>query len=408
MSQPRFCYSMTVCVLALALVVPESAFSDALRAAGRDAVPQTPTVNDDFYSTSSSQPIRIPAPGILANDDSNDGGPMTVEVVNRGVFLIGTDGSLAFDPVGGSGPATFTATYRARNSVGLSDNIATITVFVSGLPLPPSPTGLYASSIEGNIVTLRWNYFSSLFLWGSNVTYVVEGGLYPGHVLASIRTGSTLPIFTFSAPSGAFYVRVHVLVGNRKTGASNEIPIFVNVPAAPSPPAGLLSLVHGTNLTLAWRNTQGGGPPTALELDVHGSVDGTVPLPVTETISFPDVPPGTYTVNLRAANAMGTSEPSNSVTFTVPHECTGVPLPPVNFFATTAGNQLSIFWDLPINGPAPAGFVVNVSGTFTGSFATTSRSLSGIVPTGGYQLFMYAFNQCGNSFRTDSLTVSIP
>lgn len=58
MSQPRFRYSMTVCVLALALVVPESAFSDAIRAAGRDAVPQTPIVNDDFYSTSSSQPIR--------------------------------------------------------------------------------------------------------------------------------------------------------------------------------------------------------------------------------------------------------------------------------------------------------------------------------------------------------------
>ncbi len=58
MSQPRFRYSMTVCVLALALVVPESAFSDAIRAAGRDAVPQTPIVNDDFYTTSSSQPIR--------------------------------------------------------------------------------------------------------------------------------------------------------------------------------------------------------------------------------------------------------------------------------------------------------------------------------------------------------------
>ena len=126
------------------------------------------------------------------------------------------------------------------------------------------PTGLYASSIAGNVVTLRWNSFPSLFLWGPNVGYVVEGGLNPGEVLASVKTGSTLPVLTFVAPTGAFYVRAHVLVGNIKTAPSNEIRIFVNVPAAPSPPDRLLSHVDGTDLTLAWRNIQNGGQATAL------------------------------------------------------------------------------------------------------------------------------------------------
>ncbi len=139
-------------------------------------------------------------------------------------------------------------------------------------------------------MTLRWNSFPSLFLWGPNVGYVVEGGLNPGEVLASVKTGSTLPVLTFVAPTGAFYVRVHVLVGNLKTAPSNEIRIFVNVPAAPSPPDRLLSHVDGTDLTLAWRNIQNGGQATALLIDVSGWFGGTFAVPVADTLSFSGMP----------------------------------------------------------------------------------------------------------------------
>ena len=42
--------------------------------------------------------------------------------------------------------------------------------------------------------------------------------------------------FTFTAPTGSFYVRVHALNGAVRSAASNEIRIHVNVPAPPSAP----------------------------------------------------------------------------------------------------------------------------------------------------------------------------
>ena len=100
--------------------------------------------------------------------------------------------------------------------------------------------------------------------------------------------------------------------------------------------------------------------------------------------------------------------PSRSVTLTVPHECTGVPLTPVNFFATTVGSQMSIFSICRSTARRLPDSSSTSAGMFTGSFATTSRSLSGVVPPGTYQLDIYAFNQCGNGPVHRSLTVSIP
>ena len=78
-------------------------------------------------------------------------------------------------------------------------------------------------------------------------------------VLASLPTNSTATTFTFSAPTGAFYIRMHSLAPGPQSVASNEIRIFVNVPAPPSAPANLLGFVNGSALGLAWTNTAGGG-----------------------------------------------------------------------------------------------------------------------------------------------------
>jgi hypothetical protein len=69
---------------------------------------------------------------------------------------------------------------------------------------------LTAAAIVGNTVTLSWLAPQE----GLPPTgYVIEGGLNPDEVLASIPTGSLAPVVTFVAPSGTFYVRVHALGG---------------------------------------------------------------------------------------------------------------------------------------------------------------------------------------------------
>jgi hypothetical protein len=267
------------------------------------------------------------------------------------------------------------------------------------------PTGLHVDSVVGNRVTLRWTAPPA----GTPPTgYVLRGGVNPGEVAASIPTGSVDPLFTFDAPTGAFFIRMHTSAGSALSGPSNEVPLVVNVPLPPSPPSGLLAVVSGSTLGMSWRNTFQGGAATGLALDVTGAVTTSLPLGLAETFSFAGVPSGTYTLSLRATNAGGASPPSNSVTLTFPGPCSGAPQPPADFLATKAGNVITVRWNPPAGGTAATSYVLNVSGAFVGSIPTGGRSLFGAVGNGSYTLSVVAMNACGASAGTAPVTVTVP
>jgi len=271
-------------------------------------------------------------------------------------------------------------------------------------PVQP-PIELRVSSIVGNLVTLRWRTSS---IGPTPTSFVVEGGVTPGEVRASISTNSPFPIVTVAAPTGAFYVRVHAIAGAERSAASNEIRIFVNVPTPPSPPADLVALVNGSSLALTWRPTFLGGAATAHVLNVTGSMNASLPLGGGNSFTFNGVPGGTYTLSVSASNAGGTSGPSNPVTVTFPGPCSGAPLTPANFVAYRAGNTINLVWDPPASGPAPTGYVLNVTGAFVGSFSTTASTLSGNAGPGSYDLSVFASNACGSSPATTVQTITVP
>ena len=218
-----------------------------------------PTTVNDSYTSAANTPLAVPAPGVLTNDSSNGGGPLSatlVASVGNGILSFNADGSFVYTPSAGFiGADNFT--YRAANAGG-PGNIATVRIAVGGASLALPPTALLVSSLVGNQVTLRWNApVGGLVPTG----YVLEGGVNPGEVLASIPLGTTTPVHTFTAPNGAFYFRLHTVAGSSRSNASNEIRVFVNVPAPPSAPTNLLGMANGVSLGLAWRNTFAGGAP---------------------------------------------------------------------------------------------------------------------------------------------------
>ena len=365
-----------------------------------------PTTVNDAYATSLNVPLTVPTPGVLANDTSNGGGPLTAELVSTvssGSLILAANGSVTYAPAPGfTGTTSFT--YRAVNGAG-PGNIATVVLTVTSTTTVEPPTGLYSSLVAGNTVTLRWTPPPG----GLPPTdYVLEGGIDPGQVLASIRTGSAQPIFTFVAPTGAFHVRIHTLSGASRSSASNEIRIFVNVPAPPSAPADLLGLVNLSSVALAWRNTFEGGAPGGLILDVSGALTTSIALGQTDRFLFNGVPGGTYTLALRAINSSGSSPPSNAVTLIFPRPCSGAPQPPARFLAYRIGNTIFVVWDPATSGAAPTSYRLNVTGAFAGTFETPGRTLSGTVGPGSYQLNVVAVNPCGTSAATSSQTVVIP
>ena len=363
-----------------------------------------PTTVNDAYSTPFNTPLNIAAPGVLANDNAHGGGAMTavlVSTVSNGVLALTGNGGLAYTPNAGF-TGTDTLTYRAVTP-SAQGNLGTVTITVGQPTTVQPPTGLRVVSVVGNSVTLRWD---SAAIGPLATDHRVEGGINPGEVLAGLTTGSAYPVFTFTAPNGAFYIRAHALQSGDTSAASNEIRLFVNVPQLPSPPTNLLGVVNGSSLGLAWINTFEGGAPTSIALDVAGL--GSILAPATtDQFDFADVPAGTYTLSVRAINAAGSSAPSSPVTLTVPGPCTGAPLAPANFLAYKSGTTAYLMWDPPPSGPSPTGYLVNVTGSFVGNVPTTARFLSTPVGPGIYTVRVTAVNACGTA-TTGEQTITVP
>lgn len=364
-----------------------------------------PTTVGDSYTTAASTPLTVSAPGVLANDNSNGGGAMTAALVStaaNGALSLVADGGFVYTPNGGfSGTDTFT--YRAVNVAG-PGTTATVSIAVGAPVAPAPPTNLRVTAVAGNLVTFDWIAPSS----GPAPTgFQIEGGVLPGQVLGSLPLGLA-PSVTVGLPAGSWYMRVRTVGGSAVSGPSNEVLAHVNVPVPPSTPAGMLGLVAGSSVDLAWTNTWAGGPPSNVVLDVTGSLSGSLPLGLTERFSFAAVPPGTYTFSVRALNVSGSSTASNPVTLTFPGPCGGAPLPVTGFVAYNVGATVFVRWDLPATGPAPTGFVLNVTGDFVGSFATPTRGLSGAVPPGSYAFTVVSTNPCGASAPTAVRTVTVP
>jgi len=274
-----------------------------------------------------------------------------------------------------------------------------------GVTTSQPPTGVYVSSMSGNLTTFRWK---APLVGPTPTGYVFAGGTTPGGVLASLPTGSAAPRFAIAAPTGSFYARVHTVSAAGLSPPSNEVLFHVGVPVAPSAPADLVGVVATSRVALAWRNTFTGGAPTAVVLDVSGSLNVSLPLGVTDAFTFNSVPAGTYTFAVRAVNAAGSSPSSNPVTLTFPGACVGQLQPPVNFVAFRVGNVITALWDAPDLGPAPTGYVLNVGGSFVGGLALPGKTVSGAVGPGTYLLNVQATNYCGSGLPTPTQAVTVP
>lgn len=360
----------------------------------------------DAYSTAFEAALTVPAPGVLGNDSDADGQPLTALVETtpgHGTLTLSANGGFSYTPSDGfAGTDTFT--YRPNDGLA-SGAPTTVTITVAQPTVVQPPAGLVAANVSGNTVTLRW---TAPGVGPSPTGYVLEGGINPSEVLESIPTGSAAPIFTFVAPTGSFYARIHAMNGSERSAASNEIRIHVNVPVVPSAPAGLVSLVNGSSLGLAWRNTFAGGAPSALVLDVTGSIATSIPFGPGEAFAFDGVPPGTYTLRLRAANGGGASPASDPVTVTFPAACSGVPQTPVDVLVYRLDSVGFVVWNPATAGPAPMAYVVNVTGAFVGSFPTTGRTVNGVVGPGTYNITVTAVNACGASAPSSPQVLAVP
>jgi predicted phage tail protein len=162
----------------------------------------------------------------------------------------------------------------------------------------------------------------------------------------------------------------------------------------PGAPSVLVVSVLGSTVVLSWHAPDAGSPTTTYILEA-GSAPGASDVIVFSTGSAATsytaagVAAGTYFVRIRAANAFGTSPPSNEVVATVgsgPPPTVGAPLPPIELVASSIGSSVMLTWSRSPAGGVPAFYVVeagSVSGrrdlaNFSTGSAVPSFSASGV------------------------------
>jgi hypothetical protein len=204
---------------------------------------------------------------------------------------------------------------RATNAFGVTAASPDIVVSVgAGCALPAAPTALTAG-VAGTAVTLQWT---------GTGPFRLEAGTAPGTSNAFAGDVGSATTLGATASPGAYYARVFARNACGLSLPSSEVPIAVQVPAAPTaliashisrlPPLGLPGSTIGADVTLRW--TAPPGPAPAGYVVEAGSGPGLANLasvPVvgaTTTLSVTDVPDGVYYTD-------GAGAPSNELTLVV-------------------------------------------------------------------------------------------
>lgn len=212
-------------------------------------------------------------------------------------------------------------TVQASNAAGAGAESNAITVTVpSATQAPGSPAGLSAT-VAGSTVSFTW---AAPAAGGAPAGYLLVAGVTPGFAapiatlpLPAASTSYAVP----GVPPGTYYVRMLATNAGGSSPPSNEVAFTVAGASAPQAPTLNPASVSGATVSLSW-TPGGGGAATSYVLSAAMSPGGapivTAPLGTTTAVTFTGVPSGTYYVRLTAANAAGTSAPSNEIPVVVP------------------------------------------------------------------------------------------
>jgi hypothetical protein len=120
---------------------------------GQNTFQANPLAFADSYAANENNPLTVAAPaGLLANDFSANGGPLTAVLVSNpadGALALNPDGSFLYTPAPGfAGTDTFS--YQAQGSDGLLSGVATVTINVRAVASQLVITGL-PSSVQAQV-----------------------------------------------------------------------------------------------------------------------------------------------------------------------------------------------------------------------------------------------------------------
>ena len=245
-----------------------------------------PTAMDDAYTTTDDAPLRVEAPGVLANDSDPDGHLLIAlkdSDPSSGTVTLDLDGSFVYTPSPGStGVVTFA--YHARDGYSTS-NLATVTISVTKGNKPPV-------AVDDGYTT------------GENTPLSVD----PPGVLAndSDPDGDPLTAAKDSDPvSGSLILKAHGSF--LYTPAPDTTGVFTFTYHAEDATAS--SNIATVTITV----TAGNVPPTISDIPDQATSPGTPLGPLSFTVGDVETPTEALTLSAQSSNA--TLAPTENIAF---------------------------------------------------------------------------------------------
>jgi hypothetical protein len=303
-----------------------------------------------------------------------------------------------------SGTGSTAVVLRAASNDTTTRRTATVTVGGAAHTVTQEPNRqlrLRVAEVRGSRVTLQWTYSGP-----PTAGFVLEGDIVPAGRGYTFPQGSVTMVTFDNVGAGRYFARMRLVEDVNALSPSNEVPVLVGQPDAPSAPEAPLVLVSGDTVTLNWATNFVGGEPTGQQLVVTGSFNGTLDIGLREGATYGGVPAGTYQVRTRSSNAAGGNVSSGVSTVTVPGACVA-PQTPTWVSVGRTGQFVSLRWEPAESGGAATDYYVTAEGL--GVYPTGGRRvIGGAVPPGTYRIFVQAANACGTSAASQVFTVTVP
>jgi hypothetical protein len=281
---------------------------------------------------------------------------------------------------------------------------------------PAGPPENFAATVTGNSVFFVWTESST---GPDPESHLIEIGI-PGE-----ETIYTVPVVgtsgTVSLANGVYVARVKGVEADRPGTPSPDISFIVGPPptgAVPFPPSGLVSEIIGNTVTLRWNMREDSPPVTSFLVQV--STAGGAPLgeidirSTARSVTFTNVPNGSYAVRVSAYNVHGRSQRSSATIFVavnVGQPTCGAGLdPPTGLSYSKSGNFVALTWARPALGASVTGYLIDVTGTINTTFGTGNQStvIGGFVSNGTYTVQVRAHDSCSASAPSNQVVITVP
>lgn len=208
--------------------------------------------------------------------------------------------------------------FNGAKGIQISNNIGAI--FTKPATVPNAPVLEIITSSLANNKLLKWNIDSTATQYNIEIstpsfpTYSSMAGDFTANTVSSTQYGLNVVMGT---ASGTYSFRIRAKNASGYSTYSNVVSYAIAAPTWPTAPLNLaFSGVTSNSVSLSWTKptSDGGSPITGY------AVDGTIFKDTNSTLTTYTLsglnPSSTYTIFMRAKNAINYSNGSNSVTFT--------------------------------------------------------------------------------------------